>query len=165
LWARSVLATTNTPDVSLSRRCTMPGRLHTADAGERVAAMIDQRVDQRAGPVARAGRHHQPGRLVDDDQRCPRTGYPTGCLRLRPAGSASGRTIAISSPSVSLRFGSVTGAPTRLTALLHQRLDTAALTNQARGARPAIGRAAGLLRPRRPSALSIRLSLRYERSF
>ena len=38
-----------------------------ADAGQAVAAMMDQRVDQRAGPVAGAGMDDQPGRLVDDD--------------------------------------------------------------------------------------------------
>ncbi len=42
--------------------------LDAADARQAVAAMVDQRVDQRAGPVAGAGMHHQPGRLVDDDQ-------------------------------------------------------------------------------------------------
>lgn len=30
--------------------------------------MMDERVDQRAGPVARARMDHQPGGLVDDDQ-------------------------------------------------------------------------------------------------
>ena len=46
----------------------MPGRLHAADAGQAVAAMVDQRVDQRAGPVAGAGMDDKAGRLVDDDQ-------------------------------------------------------------------------------------------------
>ncbi len=31
--------------------------------------MGNQRIDQRAGPVARRRMNHQPGRLVDDDQR------------------------------------------------------------------------------------------------
>jgi hypothetical protein len=42
--------------------------LHAAYAGQTVTAMMDQRVDQGAGPVAGAGMHDQSGRLVDDDQ-------------------------------------------------------------------------------------------------
>ena len=42
--------------------------LDAADAGEAVAAMGDQRVDQRAGGVAGGRMHHQPGWLVDDDE-------------------------------------------------------------------------------------------------
>ena len=38
-----------------------------ADAGEAVAAMGDQRVDQRAGPMAGGRMDHQIARLVDDD--------------------------------------------------------------------------------------------------
>jgi hypothetical protein len=40
----------------------------TADTGQRIAAMVDQRIDQRAGPVAVAGMYHETRRLVDDDQ-------------------------------------------------------------------------------------------------
>ena len=66
-WARSVLATTMRPVVSLSRRCTMPGRL--------TPPMPDRLSPQWAisaltsVPVAVAGgrMHDQPGRLVDDD--------------------------------------------------------------------------------------------------
>jgi hypothetical protein len=43
------------------------GPAHPADAGERAAAMGDQRIDQRTGLVARRGMHHQPLRLVEDD--------------------------------------------------------------------------------------------------
>ena len=45
----------------------MPGRAHAADAGEAVAAMGEQRVDQR--PVGIAGRRmdDEPRRLVDHD--------------------------------------------------------------------------------------------------
>ena len=46
----------------------MPGPLDAADARKAVAAMMDQRVDQRAGPVAGAGMDDEPGRLVDDDE-------------------------------------------------------------------------------------------------
>ena len=42
--------------------------LDAADAGERIAAMMDQRVDQRAGKIACPGMDNQPGRLVQHDQ-------------------------------------------------------------------------------------------------
>ena len=42
---------------------------HAADAREARAAMGDQRVDERAGRIAGAGMHDEPGRLVDDDDR------------------------------------------------------------------------------------------------
>ncbi len=65
-WARSVLATTMSPEVSRSSRCTMPGPALGA-AGQRRAAG-DQRVDQGVVPVARRGVDHQPGGLVDDGE-------------------------------------------------------------------------------------------------
>ena len=43
------------------------GSAYAADAGEAVAAMMDQRVDQRARPVAGGGVNHEAGRLGDDD--------------------------------------------------------------------------------------------------
>ena len=43
--------------------------LDAADAGQAVAAMGDQRIDQRAGGVAGGRMHHQALRLVDHDQR------------------------------------------------------------------------------------------------
>ena len=42
---------------------------HAADAREALAAMGDQRVDERAGRMAGAGMDHEPRRLVDDDER------------------------------------------------------------------------------------------------
>ena len=39
-----------------------------ADAGQAVAAMGEQRVDQRAALVTCRGMDHEPGRLVDDDE-------------------------------------------------------------------------------------------------
>ena len=45
------------------------GPLDAADAGQAVAAMRDQRVDQRALGVAGGGMHDQAGRLVDHDER------------------------------------------------------------------------------------------------
>lgn len=40
---------------------------HTANAGKRRAAVMNESVNQRAGGISRAGMDHQPGRLVDDD--------------------------------------------------------------------------------------------------
>ena len=42
--------------------------LDAANARQAVAAMEDQRIDQGASPVARAGVNDQTGRLVDDDE-------------------------------------------------------------------------------------------------
>ena len=44
-----------------------PWTLFASDAGKRLA-MMQQRIDQRAGLVPRRGMHHEPGRLVDHDQ-------------------------------------------------------------------------------------------------
>ena len=65
--ARSVLAATSRPLVSLSSRCTMPGRA-TPPMPESGAAMGDQRIDQGAVGIAGRRMHHQAGRLVDHDQ-------------------------------------------------------------------------------------------------
>ena len=46
-----------------------PGPPDAADAREAVAAMGDERVDQRPGPVAGGGVDHEPAGLVDDDDR------------------------------------------------------------------------------------------------
>ena len=45
------------------------GPFDAADAGQAVAAMGDQRIDQRAFGVAGGGMHDQALRLVDDDER------------------------------------------------------------------------------------------------
>ena len=39
-----------------------------ADARQCIAAMVDQRIDKRTGPIAVPGMDHQPGRFVDDDE-------------------------------------------------------------------------------------------------
>ena len=44
------------------------GPPHAADAGKAGAAMGDQRIHQRAGFMAGGRMHHQPLRLVDDDE-------------------------------------------------------------------------------------------------
>ena len=46
----------------------MPGRRDAADAGKAVAAMRDQRVDERSGLVPGRRMHDQAGGLVDDQQ-------------------------------------------------------------------------------------------------
>ncbi len=68
--AISVLATTISPLVSLSRRWTMPGRRTPPIPARLVAAMRDQRVDQGAVGIARGRVNNQAGGLVDDDQMC-----------------------------------------------------------------------------------------------
>ncbi len=42
--------------------------LHPANAGQTLAAMGDQRIDERPGLVTGAGMHDEAGRLVDDDE-------------------------------------------------------------------------------------------------
>ena len=59
--ATSVLATTSSPDVSLSMRWTMPGPRDPADARQAAAAMVEQGVDQRPVAIAR-GRDGRPAR-------------------------------------------------------------------------------------------------------
>ncbi len=61
--------------------------------------MVDQRVDQRAGPIARAGMDDQPGRLVDDDQLWVLVEESSAMSSpLGSAGSGSGKAILIVSP-------------------------------------------------------------------
>ncbi len=68
------------------------GPRHAADARQALAAMGDQRVDERAVRVARARMHDEPRRLVDDDQRVvlvdhvERDGFAAQCGLLRSAG-------------------------------------------------------------------------------
>ena len=61
--AASFLATTITPDVPRSSRCTMPGPQLAADAAE-IRDVVEQRVDERARRVAGAGMHDHAGRFV-----------------------------------------------------------------------------------------------------
>ncbi len=63
-WAASFLATTITPEVPLSSRCTMPGR-DSPPMPLRSPHVVEQRVDERAGGVTGPGMHDQAGRLVD----------------------------------------------------------------------------------------------------
>ena len=71
-WATSasaaslVRATTSRPELPTSRRCTMPGRCGSPDAGD-LGKAGQQPVDERAVGVAGAGMDDEPGRLVDDD--------------------------------------------------------------------------------------------------
>ena len=46
----------------------MPGRASPPMPISDFAAMGDQRIDQRAVGIARRRMHHQPRRLVDDDE-------------------------------------------------------------------------------------------------
>ena len=67
-WATSVLATTSSPDVSLSIRCTIPGRATPPMPLKPPGAMVEQGVDQSAVEIAGGGMDDHPGRLVDDEQ-------------------------------------------------------------------------------------------------
>ena len=57
-----------TPVVSLSRRVDDAGAAHAADARQALAAMGDQGVDQRPGPVAGGRMDDEILGLVDDDE-------------------------------------------------------------------------------------------------
>ena len=61
------LATTITPDVSLSSRCTMPGRSDPEELRE-ASSVVDEGVRQRAVGLAAAGVDGEARRLVDRDQ-------------------------------------------------------------------------------------------------
>ena len=67
--ARSFLATTISPVVSLSSRCTMPGRF-TPPIPDRLAPQCAISALTSVPDAVPGGRmHHQPLRLVDHDQR------------------------------------------------------------------------------------------------
>ena len=67
-WARSFLATTMTPDVSLSRRWTMPGR-RTPPMPDRLSPQWASRALTRVlVGIAGRGMDDQPGRLVQHQQ-------------------------------------------------------------------------------------------------
>ena len=107
------------------------GPLDAADARQAVAAMGDQRVDQRAGGVAGGRMHHQALRLVDHDERVvlvddverDRLGRRLGRFRLRQrdgndiAGIDLGRRIA----DCARRDRDLTGQDQRLQARARQR--------------------------------------------
>ena len=91
----------------------MPGRA-TPPMPERLcAAMGDQRIDQRAGRVAGAGMDHEPGRLVDDDERVVLIDdvEGNGLGAAAPAASAGGRSSAKRSPGLTRYFTSTMVAP------------------------------------------------------
>ena len=66
-WAMSFLAAMMRPLVSRSIRWTIPGPELAVDAGEALAAVVEQGVDQGAVGVARGGVDHQPHGLVHHD--------------------------------------------------------------------------------------------------
>ena len=70
-----------------------------ADAAE-VLDVMEQRVDQRAGRIARGRVHHHAGRLVDDDDvGVLEEDLERQILGLRRRGRGSGSSTAITSPS------------------------------------------------------------------
>ena len=62
------MATTITPLVSRSSRCTMPGRVGPAGRAQLVEMKLQGR-GQRAGPMPLARMHHHARRLVDRRDR------------------------------------------------------------------------------------------------
>ena len=64
----SDLATTITPDVSLSSRWTMPGRASPPMPDSSSPAWASSGIDQRAVEVARGRVDDQSGRLVEHDE-------------------------------------------------------------------------------------------------
>ena len=71
----SFFATTISPDVPRSSRCTMPG-LSSPPMPLRSVICMEQRIDERALRVSGGRMHHHSGRLVHD-ARCP--GPDTRC--------------------------------------------------------------------------------------
>ena len=139
--------------------------LYPADAGQAFPAMMDQRIDERTGPVARAGMHNKAGRLVDDDQigiliknvELYRFALWRGWLRLRQHNRN-----AIAFGHFALRFkGDVFADPHR--ALTDQHLHTVArkISAKCRG-KPLVEALCQQIRVRLP-ALSIQSLLRYQR--
>ena len=64
---RRVFATTISPDVPRSSRCTMPGRF-SPPMPLRSLDVVQQRVDERAGRMPRRRMDDHSRRLVDDDE-------------------------------------------------------------------------------------------------
>ena len=121
--ARSFFATTMTPDVPRSSRCTIPG-LSSPPMPLRVLHMVKQRVDQRSTVVPRRRvddhacrlvQHDQVGILVKDPQRKrlrapawlpPGPGHldreglpgPNGCARAGPPGALGASESALNLP-------------------------------------------------------------------
>ena len=91
------------------------GPRHAADAGEAVAAMGDQRIDESALRVAGAGMHHEAGGLVDDDQRVVLVDdVERDRFARERLGVAGGRSSAKRSPGLTRYFTSSMVAPPKL---------------------------------------------------
>ena len=163
-WTASDFATTSRPEVSLSRRCTIPGRHDVVAAGG--AAL--ERLRQRAGLVARRRVHHDAGRLVDHS-RCSSsktTSYGHALARRAGIGrrrSPAAASIALAGPQ---RGGaSAAAAPSTVTAPRRAaaapprasrppgawRAPRRAARRRARGRRPARSASSGCLLARGPS--------------
>ena len=116
----SLLATTSRPDVSRSRRCTIP-RAGLASPPARAPASA---CDERAGRVPARGMHDDARRLVDDEQVVVLVARPRRARRCgRPAGAALGLVDrrSVSPPRSRWRLGR--GAPsTSTSAVVDQAL-------------------------------------------
>jgi hypothetical protein len=97
------------------------GPAHAADAREAVAAMGDERVDQRAGPVAGGRMDDEARRLVDDDEvRVLEDDGERDVLAL--AGSGGQQGAVVSKPGPDTRVGLPAGAQVRQMVLEGNRI-------------------------------------------
>ena len=110
--ATSVLATTSSPDVSLSIRWTIPGRATPPMPRKPPGAMVEQGVDQRAVEIARRrdGRPSRPACRRRADAR-PRRRCRARCPAPRYARASAPARRPRRSPATAFTAGSRTGAP------------------------------------------------------
>ena len=92
------------------------GPLDPADPGQALAAMGDERVDERPRLVPRRRMHHEPCRLVDDDEVVVLVDDgERDRLALRLRGSGRRQVERHARPGCSFRPGSSTGVPSTAT--------------------------------------------------
>ena len=147
-WATSVLATTSSPDVSLSMRWTMPGRATPPMPDRLSGAMVEQSIDQRAVAIAgrRDGRPCRPAcRRRADARPRRRSSSAISCASLC-AGSARGLR-RVGAAATALAAGSRTALPCGSTrAAADQRLQPLARQRRQSGGERAVEPPAGMAR-------------------
>ena len=129
--------------------------LHAADARQRLAAMADQRIDQRAVGMAGRRMDDEPRRLVDDDEMLVLEDDVERNVLAGDGGLGGGGASSVTTaPAASLRAGSAATAPSIAhAARLDQRLQPGAGKVRGRRRRGS-GRAARRPR-RRPRSVSV----------
>ena len=154
-WVSSSLVATRTPVVSLSSRCTIPGRSSPPMPGE-VGAVGRSALTSVPDGVPGRGMDDQPGRLVDGDEVArPRRGRRAACprRRARPA-PARRREARRSSPARSLRAGLAASPFTVTSPSSIRRLSCERVKGSSRAARNwSSALAGGRLRRRRSGRL------------